>query len=91
MKSKRSNKEGSNSGGSNNWETIPIKDIKEILPKDIVGDILRLGEYDRIRQRPITLEMRFRRAYKYHLWHEANFINGVHKNSKYRLVLENMK
>ena len=64
------------------WETMPLEDIKEVLPDNIVEDIVALGEYDRIRKRPITLEERFRRAYKYHLWYGANFINGIHKDSR---------
>ena len=61
------------------WETIPIKEIKELLPDDIVADIIAVGEYDRIRERNITLEGRFRQAYKYQVWHNENFIDGVHK------------
>ena len=87
MKSKRSNK-GLTANGSNKegltWETIPLKDIKELLPKDIVADILALGEYDRIKERSITLEGRFRLAYKYQVWHDENFIDGIHRGSKYR-------
>ena len=62
------------------WETLPIKDIKELLPDDIVADIISLGEYDHIRERNITLEGRFRKAYKYQVWHDENFINGIHKD-----------
>ena len=61
------------------WETIPLKDIKELLPEDIVTDIIALGEYDRIRERSVTLEGRFRLAYKYRVWHDENFIDGIHK------------
>ncbi len=70
------------------WETMPIKDIKEALPDNIVEDIIALGEYDRIRHRPITLEERFRRAYKYQVWYNENFINAIHKDSKYRQYAE---
>lgn len=66
--------------GARDWETVSIKDIKEALPDNIVEDIIVLGEYDRIRERSITLEGRFRRAYKYQVRHEANFINGIHKD-----------
>ena len=66
------------------WETISLKDIKSALPDDIVADITALGEYDRIRERNITLEGRFRRAYKYKVWHDENFIDGIHRGSKYR-------
>ena len=67
---------------------LRVREIKLALPKDIVSDIIVLGEYDRIRERSITLEGRFRRAYKYHVWHNENFIDGIHKHSKYRLVLK---
>ena len=56
-----------------------LKEIKLALPKDIVADIMVLGEYDRIRQRSVTLERRFRLAYKYQVWHNENFIDGIHK------------
>ena len=62
------------------WETMSLKDIKSALPDDIVVDIIAVGEYDRIRERSTTLEGRFRRAYKYQVWHDANFIDGVHKD-----------
>ena len=65
------------------WETMPITDIKEVLPDNIVEDIINLGEYDCIRKRPITLEERFRLAYKYQVWHDDNFIDGIHEDSKY--------
>ncbi|GAF94092.1 unnamed protein product [marine sediment metagenome] len=56
------------------WETIPLEDIKTVLLDDIVGYILKVGE------RYGNTEQRLRRAYKYHLWHDKNFINGVHKD-----------
>ena len=74
MRKRRVHKEG-----SQNWETLPIRDIKELLPEDIVAGIISLGEYDRIRERNVTLEGRFRLAYKYQVWHDENFIDGIHK------------
>lgn len=62
------------------WETIPIKEIKAILPSYLVKEIEALAEYDQIRQRPVTLEDRLRKAYKYHVWHGENFIKGIHKD-----------
>ena len=89
MREKRGSQEGSKTKGSQpegsqDWETISIKEIKEILPSYLVKEIEGICEYDRLKQRNITVEGRFRRAYKYHLWHEANFIGGMHKDSKYR-------
>lgn len=60
------------------WETIPLDDIKAVLPQDITCSIIGIGEHYG------NTDQRLRRAYKYHLWHEANFIDGVHKDSKYR-------
>ena len=57
-----------------------LREIKSALPKDIVDDIIVLGEYDRIRQRSVTLEGRFRSAYKYHVWHDETFIDGIHRD-----------
>ncbi len=57
-----------------------VREIKGILPDDLVARIKVLGEYDRLKHRATTLEDRLRMAYKYHVWHEANFINGVHKD-----------
>ncbi len=71
---------------SGTWETIPLKEIKEILPSHLEIEVL--GEYDRLRQRSITLEGRFRRAYKYHVWHEANFTDGIHNDSKFRGMIQ---
>ena len=71
---------GAQTEGAQDWETILIKEIKEILPEYLVKEIEALAEYDRIRQRPLTLEDRFRIAYKYHVWHEGNFTNGIHKD-----------
>ena len=65
--------------GAQDWETISLKDIKSALPEDIVADIISLCEYDRIRERSVTLEGRFRLAYKYKVWHDENFIDGIHK------------
>ncbi len=69
--------QGSQPKGSQDWETIPVAEIKKILPEHIQNDIIIAGV------KKGNTEMRFRRAYKYHLWHQANFINGVHKDSKY--------
>ena len=94
MREKRQGSQGGSqntkvhSKGSQDWETISIKDIKELLPEDIVTDIIALGEYDRIRERSITLEGRFRLAYKYQVWHDENFIDGIHRGSKYRQLAE---
>ncbi|KKL58416.1 hypothetical protein LCGC14_2225550 [marine sediment metagenome] len=74
--------EGSQNVTHERWETITVKEIKEILPEYLVSGILSLGRYDEIRQRPITMDDRFRNAYKYHVWHEANFIDGIHKDSR---------
>ena len=76
--------EGAQPKGSQDWETISLRDIKSALPDDIVADIIAISEYDCIKERNITLEGRFRRAYKYHVWHDENFIDGIHKDSKYR-------
>ena len=63
------------------WETMPLKEIIAALPQDIVSYIesTRYG----------STEIRFRRAYKYKVWHDANFINGIHKTSKYREYVRN--
>lgn len=63
--------------GSNNWETMPLKDIISALPQDIVNYIESVSSKYGLR------EIRLRRAYKYQVWHEKNFINGIHKDSKY--------
>ena len=78
------NKEGVNSEGSQDWETIPLEEIKEILPSNTLIDIIAISDYGRIRQRPIMFEERLRRAYKYQVQHDEDFINGIHKDSKYR-------
>ena len=65
---------------SGTWETIPIKQIKEILPDSLVNQIERLSEWSILHNRPATFEDRLRMAYKYHVWHEENFIHGVHKD-----------
>ena len=72
-------------GGSQNvtperWETI--KEIKEILPGYLVKEIEALVVWDELLGRAITLEGRWRNAYKYHMWHEENFIDGIHKDSR---------
>ena len=65
---------------SGTWEIIPIKQIKEILPDSLVNQIERLSEWSILHNRPATFEDRLRLAYKYHVWHEENFINGIHKD-----------
>ena len=47
-----------------------------------MADIIAISEYDRKKERNITLEGRFRRAYKYQVWHNENFTDGVHKDSR---------
>ncbi len=73
---------------SGTWETIPLKEIKEILPDSLVERMQVLSEHDRLRQRPGTAEDRVRMAYKYHVWHEANFTDGIHNDSKYRQFIQ---
>lgn len=68
--------------GSQNWETMPLKDIISALPRDIVSYIENVASKYGMR------EQRLRRAYKYQVWHDENFINGVHKDSKYRQYVE---
>ena len=63
-------------------ETIPIKQIKETLPDSLVNQIERLSEWGILHNRPTTLEDRLRLAYKYHVWHEENFIGGIHRGAK---------
>ncbi len=63
------------------WETIPLEDIKATLPQDIVSYI------ENVASKYGLLEQRFRRAYKYQVWHDENFINGIHKDSKHRKVV----
>lgn len=60
------------------WETMPLAEIKQALPQDIVSYIENVSAKYGLR------EQRLRRAYKYKVWHEANFINGIHRDSKYR-------
>lgn len=64
-------------------ETLLLKDIKSALPQDIIAYIESVGS------RYGLIEQRLRRAYKYQVWHEANFINGIHKGSKYRQYARN--
>lgn len=74
--------QGGVTGQGVTWETLPLGDIKSALPRDIVSYIENVaGKYG-------LLEQRLRRAYKYQVWHEANFINGIHKDSKYRQFLK---
>ena len=70
-------------GGSQDWETMPLKDVK--LPQDIIGYIENVSSRYGLR------ELRLRRAYKYQVWHDENFINGIHKGSKYRQFVEATK
>ena len=63
--------------GSQDWEALPLKDIK--LPQDIIDYIENVSTRYGLR------ELRLRRAYKYKVWHDASFINGMHKDSKYRV------
>ena len=70
------------------WETIPIKEIKEILPGYLVKEIEALVVWDELHNRAITLEGRWRNAYKYHVWHEENFTDGIHNGSKYRDMIK---
>lgn len=53
-------------------DTISISDIKTILPQDIISYIENVGS------RYGLTEQRFRRAYEYQVWHNENFISGVH-------------
>ena len=74
---------------SGTWETIPLKEIKEILPAHLVDEIVSLVRWDELKHRAIT--DRWRNAYKYHVWHEETFINGIHKGSKYRQFIKEVK
>ncbi len=65
--------------GSQDWETMPLKDVISALPQDITGYI------ENVSRRYGLRELRLRRAYKYKVWHDASFINGKHKDSKYRV------
>jgi len=69
---------GAQAEGAQDWETMPLKDVISALPEDIVDYIESVSTKYGLR------EQRLRRAYKYHVWHKENFINGVHKDSKYR-------
>ena len=44
-----------------------VREIKGILPDDLVARIMVLDEYDRLKHRATTLEDRLRMAYKYHV------------------------
>jgi len=80
MKKVRGNTEqGNTADGNTEWETMPLGDIKPVLPQDIISYIKSVGK------RYGMVEQRLRRAYKYQVWHDANFINGIHKGSKYRV------
>ena len=70
------------------WETIAIKEIKEILPGHLVKEIEALVVWDELLKRAVTMEERWRNAYKYHVWHEANFTDGIHNDSKYRAMIK---
>ncbi len=74
---KMRNKDSVTSDSVTSWETMPLKDIK--LPQDIISYIENIASRYGLR------ELRLRRAYKYQVWHDENFINGIHKDSKYRL------
>ncbi len=69
--------------GSQNWETMPLKDIISALPQDIIDYIENVSSRYGLR------EQRLRRAYKYQVWHNENFINGIHKDSKYLRFIGN--
>ena len=64
------------------WETMPLTEIKQALPQDIIDYI------ENVSRRYGLRGLRLRRAYKYQVWHDENFINGIHKDSKYRQFVE---
>ncbi len=68
-----------------------VREIKGILPDDLVARIMVLDEYDRLKHRATTLEDRLRGAYKYHVWHEENFTDGIHNGSKFRGMIKGIK
>ena len=78
-------------GITQDWQTVSIKGIKAILLDSIVADIIALGEHDRALRRAVTLEERFRKAYKYYVWRKASFIDGIHKGSKHRAMIGRQK
>ena len=79
MREKRGSQRGSqnsrvHSEGSQDWETMLLKDIISVLPQDIVNYIENVASKYGLR------EQRLRRAYKYQVWHDENFINGIHRD-----------
>ncbi len=70
------------------WETITVKEVKEILPAYLVKEVEALVVWDELLGRAITLEERWGNAYQYHVWYEGSFINGIHKDSKYRGMIK---
>ena len=54
-----------------------LRGIISALPQDIIDYIENVSRKYKV----VSQEERLRTAYKYRVWHEANFINGVHKES----------
>lgn len=73
---------GAQPEGAQDWETLPLKDITSALPQDIISYIESISSRYGLR------DQRLRWAYKYKVWHDENFINGVHKDSKSRQFVE---
>ena len=78
MRNNSVTKQSVTSDSVTSWETMPLKDIISALPQDIVDYI------ENVSRRYGLREQRLRRAYKYQVWHDENFINGIHKGSNYR-------
>ena len=72
MRNKGVTEQSVTSDSVTSWELL--KDIKASLPQDIVSYIESVG------QRYSDTELRLRRAYKYKVWHDKNFVNGVHRD-----------